>query len=93
MSEAQSRVEEMEEEIEEAEKKNRLHMSELSAVKLELAGSQTKCDKNRLRVGELERQITDLQASLDRYGLSVRVIVSLCSASFAFVRFNFPCFT
>ncbi|XP_063674663.1 unconventional myosin-XVIIIa-like isoform X2 [Bolinopsis microptera] len=66
VSEAQSRVEEMEEEIEEAEKKNRLHMSELSAVKLELAGSQTKCDKNRLRVGELERQITDLQASLDR---------------------------
>ncbi|KAL5255542.1 hypothetical protein ACHWQZ_G010943 [Mnemiopsis leidyi] len=66
VSDAQTRVEEIEEELEEAEKKNRQHVSELSAVKLELASSQTKSDKQRLRVGELERQITDLQASLDR---------------------------
>jgi polyhydroxyalkanoate synthesis regulator phasin len=59
-------VEEIEEELEEAEKKNRQQVSELNAVKLELAGSQTKSDKQRLRVGELERQIADLQATLDR---------------------------
>ena len=67
VSDAQTRVEEIEEELEEAERKNRQHVSELSAVKLELASSETKSDKHRLRVGELERQITDLQASLDRW--------------------------
>ena len=66
VSDAQSRVEEIEEELEEAERKNRQQVSELSTVKLELATSETKSDKHRLRVGELERQITDLQASLDR---------------------------
>ena len=77
MSDAQSRVEEIEEELEEAERKNRQHVSELSAVKLELATSETKGDKHRLRVGELERQITDLQASLDRWAIVITGLLSI----------------